>query len=92
MISDYLDALLEQANYHLLPDGTCLGQIPGQRDLWAEAPTPAACRLELRAVLDAWALDRLTTRQQLPAINGLHLLKDNCALCPFTPLLLERPA
>jgi hypothetical protein len=56
MIADYLEALLQQAEYTTLPDGSCRGQIPGQDDLWAQAPTREACRQELQAVLEAWAL------------------------------------
>jgi predicted RNase H-like HicB family nuclease len=90
MIADYLEALLSQATYTTLPDGKCQGQIPGQDDLWAQAPTPDACRQELQAVLETWALGYLTSQEPLPAINGVHLLKDACAFCPFTPALVER--
>ena len=92
MIADYLEALLSQAQYTTLPDGSCAGQIPGQDDLWAQARTPESCRQELQAVLEAWALGYLTSGQLLPAINGAHLLKDPCVFCPFTPTILERSA
>ena len=92
MIADYLNALLDQAEFVALPDGVCLGRIPGLDSLWTQAPTPAECRQELLAVVEAWAHDCLTCQQPLPAINGLRLLKDACAFCPFTPTLLDRSA
>ncbi len=92
MIAEYLEALLSQAQYTTLPNGTCLGRIPGQADLWAQAPTLETCRQELQVVLEEWALGYLTRQEPLPAINGLQLLKDECAFCPFTPTLLERSA
>ncbi|HEY7126487.1 MAG TPA: hypothetical protein VH540_21285 [Ktedonobacterales bacterium] len=92
MIADYLETLLSQAEYTTLPDGSCVGRIPGQDNLWAQARTQDACRQELQAVLEAWALGYLTNQEPLPAINGAHLLKDSCAYCPFTPTILEHIA
>ncbi len=78
----YQAAAMRQAAYETLPDGTIAGRVPGLPGVWATAPTLAACREELRAVLEGWMRQRLAENLDLPEINGLAPIIST-AFCPW---------
>ncbi len=82
-LDDYQAAALAQATYETLPDGTISGRVLGVPEVWASAPTLAACRAELRAVLEAWLRQRLADDNlDLPEINGLTPMIST-SFCPW---------
>ena len=56
VLSDYLQAALEQAEYDKLSDGTFSGRIAACPGVVAFAPTLKTCERELRSTLEDWLL------------------------------------
>jgi hypothetical protein len=51
MLREYVQAAMSHAKYEILPDdGSCYGEIPECRGVYANAATLEACREELREV------------------------------------------
>ena len=50
----YITATVAGTEYKVLDDGSVFGEIPGFQGVWANAAAEAACRTELRSVLDGW--------------------------------------
>jgi predicted RNase H-like HicB family nuclease len=81
-LDEYQEAALRQAEYETLADGTIYGKIAALRGVWAKAPTLAACRDELREVLEGWLRLRLAHDLDLPEIDGVvPIISTN--LCPW---------
>jgi predicted RNase H-like HicB family nuclease len=81
-LDEYQEAALRQAEYETLADGTIYARIPALRGVWANAPTLAACRDELREVLEGWLRLRLADDLDLPEIDGMTpIISTN--LCPW---------
>jgi|GEM_PF-833245 predicted RNase H-like HicB family nuclease len=76
MLTQYINAALQNATYEILEDGAYLGEIPGCPDLWAHAQSLEACRHELQEVLDEWIILGLRTGQVFPDIDGNNLHPD----------------
>jgi predicted RNase H-like HicB family nuclease len=74
MLTKYLEAAMRHAHYEILKDdGTCYGEIPECRGVYANAQTLEECRDELAAVLEDWLLFSVHKNLSLPAIEGLEL-------------------
>lgn len=74
MITEYIQAALQQAHYDRLPeDGKYYGEIPGFAGVWASAAALEDCRNELREVLEEWLLFRVHRNLPVPQVNGLDL-------------------
>lgn len=56
MFSKFIEQKLKNARYKLLKDGSCFGEIPDLRGVWANAKSLENCREELREVLEEWLL------------------------------------
>lgn len=56
MLTDYLAAAMQRAQYELLSDGSWWGRIPGFKGLWADGPSQDNCRAELESALEDWVL------------------------------------
>jgi len=76
MLNDYLDHVLQHAQYERIEDGSIFGSIadlPDFKGVWADAQTEDACRQELREVLEGWVLLHISDHTPLPSIDGLTL-------------------
>ncbi len=74
MLTAYIEAAMARAQFERLADeGTYYGEIPGFQGVWANAPTPQACRAELQEVLEDWLLVGLRLGHPLPVVNGIDL-------------------
>ena len=61
MLSNYIQAVMRQARYEILPnDGTYYGEIPGFDGVYANAGQLEACREQLEEVLEEWILLRVS--------------------------------
>ncbi len=76
ILSEYLEAALEQAEYDKLPDDTFAGRIPPCPGVVAFAPTLKACERELRSTLEDWLLLGLKLGHVLPVVGDIDLNKD----------------
>jgi len=73
MLSDYLAAAMDHAEYEQLPDGSWYGHIPGFLGLWASEPTPEDAERELRSALEDWLLVTLRSGEPAPVVGNLNL-------------------
>jgi predicted RNase H-like HicB family nuclease len=74
MLTRYIKAAMEQAEYELMEDsGEFFGRIPTLDGVWASAATLESCRNELEEVLEEWILVRLSQQLPVPAVRGISL-------------------
>ena len=65
MLTEYIRAALEEAEYEIIQDEEpYYGVIPSLQGVWATGKTLEECRRNLREVLEGWIVIRL--RQWLP--------------------------
>ena len=70
MLTDYMRAAMNEAQYEILPDdGTFYGEIPGFQGVFANADTLEDCREELAEVLEEWILLRVAKQLSLPVMH-----------------------
>ena len=75
MLSNYVQAAMERAQYEILSDdGSFYGEIPGFQGVYANADTLEACRRELGEVLEEWILFRVSRNLALPVVDGIELV------------------
>ncbi len=73
MLTEYIQAALERAEYEKLEDGTYYAEIPGLQGVLANAPTLEGCRMQLREVLEDWIVLGLRLGHPLPVVAGIDL-------------------
>ena len=74
MLTDYIQAAMQQAMYELLPDDEGFyGEISTLAGVWANASTLEACRTELQKALEGWVILGLRLGHTLPVLNGIDL-------------------
>ncbi len=75
MLTDYLAAAMQRAQYEILPDdGSFYGEIPECNGVYANADTLEKCREELMEVLEEWIFFRISRNLPLPVIDNLELI------------------
>jgi len=73
ILSDYLAAAMQQADYEKLADGTYSGRLIACPGVVAFAETLGECQQELRATLEDWLLLGLKLKHPLPVLAGIDL-------------------
>jgi predicted RNase H-like HicB family nuclease len=73
VLTEYIQAGMERAEYEKLEDGTCYGHIPELQGVLSNAATLEACRTQLREVLEDWILLGLRLGHPLPIVGGIDL-------------------
>jgi predicted RNase H-like HicB family nuclease len=72
MLTTYIEAAMQHAQYEQLPDdGTYFGSIPEIQGPWANEPTLADCQKDLRSALEDWILFSVANHCDIPAIDGI---------------------
>jgi predicted RNase H-like HicB family nuclease len=51
VLTDYIRAVMRQARYEILEDGTFFSEIPGLQGVYVNSPTLEECREQLQEVL-----------------------------------------
>ena len=75
MLTSYLNAALQKANYEILEDDKSFyGEIPGFAGVYANAALLEQCRTELAEVLEEWVLFRVSRNLPLPIVDSLELV------------------
>jgi len=69
MLSEYIDRKLRQAKYKILRDGTCFGEVPGLRGVWASSKNLEDCRIQLREVIEDWLFLKVRDREPVPGLR-----------------------
>ena len=73
MLSEYIQKVLEKAQYKQLDDGTWFADIPGFEGVWANSRTVEECRHELMEVLEEWIVLKIRDRDPIPEIEGVEI-------------------
>jgi predicted RNase H-like HicB family nuclease len=74
MLTDYIQAAMQQAVYEQLDDdGSIYAEIPVCQGVWANEATHEQCREELRSVLEGWILLGIYHHHSLPIVNGIDI-------------------
>lgn len=74
MLSQYIDAAIEQATYEIIDDAEpYYGEIPGLDGVWATGPTLEACRRHLVEALEDWIVFSLQRGATLPTLGGITI-------------------
>ncbi len=73
MLTEYIAAAMERAEFKTLEDGTIFGEIPEVRGVWSNADTVEEAREELREVLEDWIVISLSRNNPIPSIAGIEI-------------------
>lgn len=73
MLFEYIQKVLEKAQYKLLDDGAWFAEIPGFEGVWANAKTVEECRHELMEVLEEWLVLKIRDQDPIPKIEGVEI-------------------
>lgn len=73
MLSQYMDKVIQKAEYKKLDDETWFAEIPGFPGVWANASTVELCRSELLEVLEEWLLLKLRDGDRIPVVDGMKI-------------------
>jgi predicted RNase H-like HicB family nuclease len=73
MLTEYITAAMDKAEFEIIEDGSYYGRIPGFKGLWANARTLGKCRKELQSTLEDWLLLGIALGHKLPTVNGMRL-------------------
>ena len=88
MLTEYLKAAMQLAEYEDLGDEGWFRRIPGFDGVWANAVSVEDVRREMRSVLEGWILLGLRLGHHLPEVEDLQLTP---ALQPASYVGLFRP-
>jgi predicted RNase H-like HicB family nuclease len=75
MLTAYIQAAMQRAQYKLLEDGSYFGEIPDFQGVWANEQTLEDCRRVLQEVLEEWLLLKLLDNEEVPQLKGISLAK-----------------
>lgn len=73
MLTEYIAAAMERAEFKTLEDGTIFGEIPEVRGVWSNADTVEEAREELREVLEDWIVFSLSRNKPIPPIADIEI-------------------
>lgn len=74
MLTQYLQAALDNAHYEIIEDEEPFyGEIPQLPGVWATGATLEACRRNLAAAVEDWLLFSLAQGLPIPTIDGVAL-------------------
>jgi predicted RNase H-like HicB family nuclease len=73
MLTTYIRAAMERAEYSIIDDGVHYAEIPDLPGVWGEGDTRAAAEQDLREVLEGWIVLRFQHHLPIPAISGHSL-------------------
>ena len=77
MIIEYINKLLEKAQYKKLEDESWFAEIPGFNGIWANGASVELCRKELGEVIEEWLLLKIKDGDSIPDIDGIQLAFHN---------------
>lgn len=73
MITAYIRAAMELAEFELMENGRYFATVPPCKGFWAEGATIEECKAVLPEIFESWLLIGLQHNHQLPAIAGIDL-------------------
>ena len=73
MVTRYIQEAMRRAQFKVLQDGTCLGEIPGLPGVWANERTERQCRKVLQEVLEEWLVLKIRDGDRIPRMGRIGL-------------------
>ncbi len=73
MITTYIQAAIELAEFELMENGRYFATIPPCQGFWAEGATVEECKAAMPSILESWLLIGLEYHQEIPIIAGIDL-------------------
>ncbi|MEW5814817.1 MAG: type II toxin-antitoxin system HicB family antitoxin [Spirochaetota bacterium] len=73
MLVEYILAIMENAEYKRLEDGSWFAEIPGFEGVWADGKTVEECRKELIEVLEEWLIFKIKDKDPVPVVKGIDI-------------------
>lgn len=73
MLIEYLQKVMEAAEYKKLEDGSWFAEIPDFEGVWANGKSIEACRKELIEVLEEWLILKIKDKEPVPVIEGIDI-------------------
>lgn len=74
MLSEYVHAALESAEYEIIDDPEpYYGHVPGLQGVWATGKTLEACRRGLAAAIEDWVFFSVARGFALPSVGGVSI-------------------
>ncbi len=73
MLTAYIRAAMQEAQYKILDDSMYFGEIPGFQGIWASEANLEECRRVLQEVLEEWLLLKLRDNEEVPKLEGITL-------------------
>ena len=73
MLTAYIRAAMQEAQYKILDDGMYFGEIPDLQGVWASEANLEECRRVLQEVLEEWLLLKLRDNEEVPELEGIAL-------------------
>ena len=73
MLTDYIQAAMQQAKYEILEDGTYYGEIPPCQGVLFGADNLNDCIKGLQEVLEDWLLLSFKLGDEIPVVDGIDL-------------------
>ena len=73
MLTAYIRAAMQKAQYKILDDSMYFGEIPGFQGVWASEASLEGCRRVLQEVLEEWLLLKLRDDEEVPELEGITL-------------------
>ena len=73
MITQYVKAAMEMAEFELMENGRYFATIPTCDGFWAEGATIEECKAEMPDIFESWLLVGLQHGHHLPVIAGIDL-------------------
>ncbi len=81
MSTEYIQKVLEKAEYKKLADRTWFAEIPGFEGVWANSKTVEGCRREIVEALEEWIVLKPRDRDLIPAIESHEIRYHRSDLC-----------
>ena len=73
MITAYINAAMELAEFEKMENGRYFATVPPCQGFWAEGATIEECKTEMPEIFESWLLAALQHRHHLPVIAGIDL-------------------
>ncbi len=73
MLDQYIHTAMQRAVYHMEPDDSISGYIPGFEDVSSHRSSLEACQKELLEDLEEWIFFRVSRQLPLPELDGIRV-------------------
>lgn len=73
MLVEYIQAVIETADYKKLDDGSWFAETAGFEGVWANGKSVEECRKELVEVLEEWLILKIKDKETLPVVKGIDI-------------------